>query len=78
MKKNWSKDNILQQLQSAYYACNDPRMTGFVTWPIKQELYEIYWQLEELLAKCPKFSTESDFLKEHEHNKLVDMLSKKY
>lgn len=76
--KNWSKNNILNQLESAYYTCSDPKLTGFETWPIKQELYEIYWRLEEILSQCPKFFPEDDFLKEHNYNKLVKVLSKKY
>lgn len=76
--KTWNKDQILTQLRQAYYTCSDPRQDGFVTWPIKQDLYQIKWELDNLIKKCPIYSPEAEFLKEHEQQLLVDILKNNY
>ena len=76
--KKWNKDQILNQLRQAYYICSDPRQDGFTTWPVKQELYEIKWMLDEIIKQCPTFSPEEEFLKEHEQKLLISVLAKKY
>lgn len=76
--KKWNKDQILNQLWQAYYICSDSRQDGFTTWPVKQELYEIKWMLDEMIKKCPTFSPEEEFLKEHEQKVLISALAKNY
>lgn len=76
--KTWNADRIIGDLHSAYYICADPRQTGFSTWPVKQDLYRVKWAIDEILSKCPKFSDEEEFLKEHEQEKLIEILSKDY
>lgn len=76
--KHWNKNKIMTDLRQAYYICSDPKQDGFTTWPIKQELYEIKWMLDDLIKNCPTYSLEEDFLKEHEQNVLVNTLKKRY
>lgn len=74
MIKQWNVENIIRQINSAYYACTDPRMDGFVTWGYKQDLYQIKWILDEVLRKCPTFYSEEDWLREQEKNRVVKIL----
>ena len=78
MIKTWNTNRIISELYSAYYACKDPRQTGFATWPIKQDLYRVKWALDEMIRKCPTFLDEAEFLKEHEQEKLLDALKNEY
>lgn len=61
----WKPKEIISQIQSMYFAITDPRMDGFVTWPVKQDLYKIKWEIDEALSKCPNYHGEEEFLEEH-------------
>ena len=76
--KTWNVDRIIGDLRSAYYVCTDSKQTGFTTWPIKQDLYRVKWALDDMIRDCPTFLDEAEFLKEHEQEKLVRVLSKDY
>lgn len=76
--KRWSVDDILRQLNDAYYICSDPRQDGFIAWDVKQDLYHVKWRLDEILKRCPKFSPEPEFIQEHEQNQLINALSQNY
>jgi len=74
MIKRWNVEDIIRQINSAYYACTDPRMDGFVTWGVKQDLYQIKWILDDALRKCPTFSPEDEWLREQEKTRVVKIL----
>ena len=40
-------------------------MDGFTTWGCKQDLYRVKFALDEMLAKCPTYAPEAEFLEEH-------------
>lgn len=65
-KQNWNVFDVEQQIQRMGWAARDSMMTGFVCWPIKQDLYRLKWIIDEELAKSPVFSDEAEFLEEHE------------
>ena len=77
MIKHWNVENIIRQINSAYYSCTDPRMDGFVTWGYKQDLYQIKFILDEVLRKCPTYSGEEEWLREQEKNLVVKILKEK-
>lgn len=74
MIKNWNVENIIRQINSAYYHCTDSRLDGFSTWNTKQDLYKIKWILDDVLRKCPTFSPEEEWVREHEKNRVVKIL----
>lgn len=72
--KSWNMAIIANQLRSAAYACSDPRQDGFTTWPIKQELYQLKWLLDDLIRRCPNYVDESTWLNEQEKNRIIEIL----
>lgn len=74
MIKNWSVEDIVRQINSAYYACTDPRMDGFVTWGYKQDLYRIKCILDDAIKKCPTFYGEEEWLREQEKTRVIKIL----
>ena len=66
MIKNWSVPQITTELQKIYYATTDPRMDGFVTWGCKQDLYRVKFAVEDMLARCPTYSIEDEWLEERD------------
>lgn len=74
MIKRWNVPSIQTQIQSAMFECSNPYNDGFIAWPIKQDLYQIKWAVEEALSRCPEFAPESEFLKEHEQEQLLKLL----
>lgn len=77
MIKHWNVEDIVRQINSAYYACSDPRMDGFVSWGCKQDLYKIKWILDEALRKCPTYTGEEEWVREQEKDRVVKILKEK-
>lgn len=70
----WDTKKIINDVQSMQYAATDPRMDGFVTWPVKQDLYKIKWAVDEALSKCATYAPEEEFLEEHEKEQVMKVL----
>jgi hypothetical protein len=66
MKIDWNVFEVERQIQRMRYAINDPYLTGFNTWPVKQDLYRLKWLIDDALANCPTFADEEKFIDEHE------------
>jgi len=75
MIKHYSIDQIISGIHSARWQCSDPRMDGYTTWGIKQDLYQIKWIVDESLKRCPTYAGEEQWLKEQEQKRLIKMLS---
>ena len=72
-----SHDLILayQQIRSAVRECSDPRNDGFVTWGIKQDLYNLKDLLDKAIQDCPNFGeTETSWLRDQEQKKIIKYL----
>lgn len=63
-----------QQIRAAGSECANPRTDGFVAWGVKQDLYQLKWQLDKLLAACPTFAPEEEWLREQEQRKIIEIL----
>ena len=74
--KNWNLTQVQNQLWSAYYVCSNARHDGYTSWPAKQDLYRVKWLVDDLLRRCPTYSIESEWLKEQEQNRILDILKK--
>jgi hypothetical protein len=73
---NWDVSNIKNQLRRMYSECNSPYNDGFVSWAIKQELYEVKFLVDEILSKCSTFAPEEEWLKKIEQEKIIEILKR--
>ena len=76
MIRDWSVQQIKQEIAKIRFAENDPRMDGFVTWGCKKDLYEMLWYIEDELDKCSTYADEDDFIKRREQSILLRTLGK--
>lgn len=65
---------IHNNLRAAFRECISPYNDGFVTWGIKQDLYQLKWMLDEMLKECPTYAPEQEWLKEQEQKKIIRYL----
>lgn len=70
MIKDWSVEKIISEISKIAYAEKDARMTGFVTWGCKQDLYQILWYCEQKLKECSTYADEDEYVKEHEKQEM--------
>ncbi len=64
-----------QQIRAAVRECADPRNDGFITWGIKQDLYNLKNLLDTAIKDCPSFGdTEAEWLREQEKKKVIGYL----
>lgn len=73
-KKALDVNSIIQQINTAAYDCSDPRNDGFVSWGVKQDLYQIKEILDAAIRRCPVFSPEQEWLREQEKKKVIKYL----
>ena len=69
--------SIAGQINSAAYECSSPYNDGFVGWGYKQDLYRLKWILDDALKRCPTYSPEEEWLREHDKKKVIKYLSEK-
>ena len=74
---DWSVDHVIDECRKMYRGATDPRVTGFVNWPCKQDLYRVKFAVDEMLKNTSKFSDEPEWLAEQEKEKAWKVLSKK-
>ena len=74
-QKSWSEVEIVSQINKMAYECRSPHNDGFLSWGIKQDLYQIREILDEAIQRCPKFSGEDEWLKKQEQKKIIKILS---
>lgn len=72
--KNWNFSEIKNSIHRAYYVCSDTREDGYTTWPIKQDLYQLKWFLDDIIRKCPKYGDEDQWLTEKEKDRIINIL----
>ena len=72
---DWSVKEIKAQVDRIARAESDPRMDGFVTWRCKEDLYSIYWYVEDKLKKCSTYGgVEDDLLERRREKQIVQKL----
>ena len=77
-KKNWDVNNVARQINIARMESTAPQNDGFTQWMAKQDLYKIKWIVEDAIQRCPSFGPESEWLKEQEQKKILDILREDY
>ncbi len=70
-------NQVLFELQKLSYNATDPRMDGYYNWENKKKLYQVFWEAQRLLKKCPSFSLEEDWLEEQKQEQVIDRLKGK-
>jgi hypothetical protein len=55
-------------------AC-DGNLTGYVQFEYKKRLYQLLWQVEDALIKCPTFVGEDEFIQDHKEEVVLSKLS---
>jgi len=69
--KDWSISDIKAQVDKIAWAESDPRMDGYVTWRCKEDLYSLYWYIEDKLNDCSIYGTIEDDLKDLRREKQI-------
>jgi hypothetical protein len=71
-----SKDKTIQEIRVAQSMIKDPYYDGFNQWNLKKILYEIKFELDEVLEDCGNFIVEAEWLEEQEKKKMWRKLKK--
>lgn len=74
-KHSYSIVEAYRQVRAAGTELNNPRNDGFISWGIKQDLYQLKWFLDDILKNSTDFGdTEKTWLKEQEQKKIIRIL----
>ena len=73
-KFSYNITNAAREINAAAYDACDMKLDGYVQWGAKQDLYRLKWILEDAIRRCPHFSLEDEWLREHEKQKVLKYL----
>ena len=74
-KQNWDVANISQQIHSMARECASPYNTGFVTFEIKKDLYQLREIINRAIEESPDFGEmEQAWLTEQEQKRIIKIL----
>lgn len=69
-------NDALSFVESTYWNITDPRMDGFSTWGLKQQLYQLQFKLQEAIDNSPKYHGEEEWLAEQRTQQAFNLLKK--
>lgn len=71
-------DSVAKTIRAIARDASDMSATGYVALGAKQDLYRLKWMIDDALKQCPDFgSTESEWLREQEKEKVWNILNEK-
>lgn len=73
-KKSWDEADITRQIHAMARECASPYNTGFVTFEIKKDLYQLKEIIDQALQSSPTFSGEEEWLTEQEKKRIIKIL----
>lgn len=73
-RRDWDLNSIQHGIWSMRAEMNSAYNDGFVTWPIKQDLYRLKWLIDESLEQASTYVGETEWLKEQEGEKIMRIL----
>ncbi len=77
-KQSWDIAEMSRQIHSMARECASPYNTGFVTFEIKKDLYQLREILNRALQEAPDFGDmEKDWLTEQEQKRIINILKSK-
>jgi len=62
------------QIRAAASELNDSRNDGFISWGVKQDLYQLKWFLDDVLKNSSTFGPEEEWLREQEQKRVIRYL----
>lgn len=68
---DWSVKDIKAQVDKIAWAESDPRMDGYVTWRCKEDLYSLYFYIEDKLNQCGSYGEVEQDLLDTRREKLI-------
>lgn len=75
MIKNWNTQEVKNTISKISYHSQDHNLTGFLTWELKKELYEILWHTQDCLKNCSNYGDlEKEYVKKREQEELLKAL----
>jgi hypothetical protein len=75
-RMTWDKNTILWQVRKMGTEINSSYNDGYTAWTIKQDLYNIKFELDRILENSTTFGGEQEFLEQHEKQKVWQQLKK--
>ncbi len=77
-KTNWDVAEISRQIHSMARECASPYNTGFLTFEIKKDLYQLKEIIDRALKEAPAFGDmEQQWLTEQEQKRIINILKDK-
>ena len=73
-RKDWDMNAIRHQIWTMRHEATTPYNDGWVAFGVKQELYQLKWQIDEALAACSTFTGEDQWLHEQEQERIINIL----
>ena len=74
-KKSWDEADISRQIHAMARECASPYNTGFLTFEIKKDLYQLKEILDQALKDAPNFGAlEEEWLTEQEQKRILKIL----
>ena len=73
-RKDWDMNAIQHQIWTMRHEATTPYNDGWTAFGVKQELYQLKWQIDQALADCSTFAGEDDWLREQEQERIINIL----
>ena len=74
-RQNWDIADIARQIHSMARECASPYNTGFVTFEIKKDLYQLKEVIDRAINESPNFGEmEQQWLTEQEQKRIIKIL----
>lgn len=74
-KQNWDVAEVARQIHSMSRECSSPYNTGFLTFEIKKDLYQLKEIIDQALKDSPDFGElEEAWLTEQEKKRIIKIL----
>ncbi len=74
-KKSWDEADISRQIRAMARECASPYNTGFLTFEIKKDLYQLKEVIDRALQEAPSFGgMEEEWLTEQEKKRIIKIL----
>ena len=74
--RRYDFNEITRGIRAMSAEMNDMGQTGFISWPIKQQMYELKWLIEESLESSSTYADEENWLHEQEQQRLINILKR--
>ncbi len=74
--KRPSLDDAYTSINKCFREINSSYNTGYIGWPLKQDVYNLYFHLKKQLKESCTFSGEEEWLEEHYKNEMWEELKK--